>query len=97
MNAVPQAQGARYTVKPKTVLTLGAGAYVVVDGVDGSEWGLTIWRDEAEKLAALWNAHEMHRQDSGLAEAEDAYDADIERRTLGAEQIADAHDFGSAA
>lgn len=40
----------RYTVK-----CLGSGGFVVVDLHDDSEWGLTMWRDVADKLARRWN------------------------------------------
>lgn len=54
----------RYIVKPVSGMCLGAGGFVVVDTADGSEWGLTIWRDEAEKLAARWNAQEASQETS---------------------------------
>jgi len=47
----------RYIVKAIRGMCIGAGAFVVVDTQDGSEWGMTLWREEAEKLAARWNAH----------------------------------------
>lgn len=45
----------RYFVKEVRGVCLGAGGFVVVDRVDGSEWCLTIWRDDAEKIARRWN------------------------------------------
>lgn len=37
-------------------MCVGAGAFVVVDTFDGSECGMTLWRDEAEKTARRLNA-----------------------------------------
>lgn len=46
----------RYTVREVRGMGLGAGGFEVVDNMQGLTFGLTIWRDEAEKLAARYNA-----------------------------------------
>jgi hypothetical protein len=50
---------ARYQVREVRGMCLGAGGFEVVDTQDGSAWGLTLWRDEAEKTAARWNAKDQ--------------------------------------
>jgi len=52
----------RYTVREVRGMGLGAGGFEVVDTQQGSTFGLTIWRDEAEKLAARHNAQDRAKR-----------------------------------
>ena len=52
-------QQPRYYVRAVTGMGLGAGGFDIVDRKTGQTSGLTLWRDEAERMARRLNAWEI--------------------------------------
>lgn len=56
----------RYTVASVTGCSIGAGAFVVMDGQLGTESREMLWREDAESLARRLNAEHVARESGSV-------------------------------